>query len=172
VATYIKSCDSCAATLPCGGTPPDSIGLVFEYDLSGSFIYMQSTLWPCSSSDHCNYSIGECLGNAYYGLPSPTPTSEPPFYSGLSYDGLRASHEAGLWTSSVNIYVRADAYNQPASLSISDGTNAITITGLVISTNHNPWEPDETCSNGTPFGIITVYSTPQADGKYFSFQFA
>lgn len=72
----------------------------------------------------------------------------------------------------MNIYVRADGFGQPADLTISDGTNAITINGLTIDTNHNPWEPDETCSNGTPFGIITVYSTPQADGRYFSFQFA
>ena len=169
MATYIKSCDSCATTLPCGGTPPDSISLVFTYDLSVSFIFLQSTLGPCSGP--CDYSTGECLGSAYYFLPSPTPTSEPPFYSGLTYDGLRASHEAGLWTSSVNIYVRAAGYGQPADLSISDGADAITINGLTISGSLS-WEPDPTCSNATPFGIITVYSTPQADGKYFSFQFA
>jgi hypothetical protein len=72
----------------------------------------------------------------------------------------------------VNIYVRADGFGQPADLTISDDTNGITINGLTIGGGPNLWEPDETCSNGTPFGIITVYSTPQADGKYFSFQFA
>ena len=188
MATYIKSCDSCAADDPCGTPRPNVVSIHFDYyDLD--LLTVETTFLGLSSSTHgYPFYIGEDWLPVYnYNTYTYFWTSNTGggFYEPTYYTGSGASVKVedafsdGLWTSSVNIYVRAAGGGTLANVRIYGSPewygseevrgelifNGLTIGGEIDMANYQH-------ADAPSFGVITVYRTRQANGKFFTFQFA
>ena len=172
MATYIKSCDSCAPFFPCE-PPPSELTIVFEsYDL---WIGLEATFLGVDVGNFCYtpYEL-EWSPELYvdWGRPSPTPTDTGPFYTGVSFL-LEEARQAGLWTSSININFRA-VKSQPGrpwegliNCWLWYGEESVFFGPVGLPDVEGIW--GEGCNQLPLFLDITVYSTKQANGKYLSY---